>query len=241
MPTRHLLILWLCVVSAPTLAANDIDRINLLTQAEFRALSGDLSAAVSYKAVIPIEPLGLTGFDIGLEASATKIQNRAAFESATSASGSAPSTIYVPKLHIHKGLPAGIDLGAFYATAADTNIKVWGAEIRYALIKGGVAVPAVGLRGTYSKLSGVNQLDLNTKGLELGISKGFAFFTPYAGIGRIWTHANPLGVSNVQSEKFSENKTFVGANFNFGIGNFALEADKTGDTTSYSAKFGFRF
>lgn len=220
-------------------AADDIDQINLLTQAEFRDLSTDLSAAVSYKAVVPIEGLGVTGFDLGVEVTATKLAHSNAWDAASS--GGAPSTIYIPKVHLHKGLPAGFDLGAFYATASDSNISVWGAELRYALIAGGVATPAVGLRGTYSRLSGVNQLSLNTKGLELGVSKGFAFLTPYAGIGRIWTESTPVGVSNVTAEKFADTKTYFGANLNFGLGNVAVETDKIGDTHSTSVKLGFRF
>ena len=229
----------LSTTSFAALAADNIDRIDLLTQAQFRDLSSDLSAAVSYKAVVPIEGLGITGFDLGVEVTATKLAHQSAWD--TASSGSAPSTVYIPKVHLHKGLPAGFDIGAFYATAPDTNINVWGAELRYALISGGVATPAVGLRGTYSKLAGVDQLSLSTKGLELGISKGFAFLTPYAGVGRIWTESTPVGVTNVTAEKFADTKTYLGANINFGIGNVAVEADKIGDTRSTSLKLGFRF
>ena len=112
---------------------------------------------------------------------------------------------------------------------------------RYAILQGGVAEPALGLRGTYSKLSGVNELDFHTTGLELLVSKGFAIFTPYAGVGRIWTTSEPVGVSNVKKEEFSQGKYFVGSNLNLGLVNLALEADKTGDATSYNAKLGFRF
>jgi hypothetical protein len=234
----------LCVslLSATSLAASaadDINQINLLTQAEFRDLSSDLSAAVSYKAVVPIEALGITGFDLGAEVTATRLAHRSAWDSASS--GGAPSTVYIPKIHLHKGLPAGFDLGAFYATSPDTNINVWGAELRYALIAGGAATPAVGLRGTYSKLSGVDQISLNTKGVELGISKGFGFLTPYAGIGRIWTESAPVGPAIATAEKFADTKIYLGANINFGLGNVALEADKIGDTRSTSVKLGFRF
>jgi len=210
-------LLFASLLFTPTLtvfAANDINQIDALTQAQFRDLSTDLSATVSYKAVIPIESLGVTGFDLGAEVTATKLAHRSAWDAASS--GGAPSTVYVPKVHLHKGLPAGFDLGAFYASASDTNINIWGVELRYALIAGGVATPAVGLRGTYSRLSGVDQLSLNTKGLELGISKGFAFLTPYAGIGRIWTESSPVGVNNVTAEKFADTKTYLGANLNFG-------------------------
>lgn len=234
---------WTVLLSAFALAASadDVNRIDGLVQADFRDLSKDLGAAVSYKAVVPIEALGVTGFDFGFEITATELEHRDAWDRASS--GSAPSTVYLPKLHVHKGLPAGIDIGAFYGTAADSNIDVWGGEIRYALIEGGTAIPAVGLRGTYSKLSGVDQLQLDTRGVELGVSKGFAFFTPYAGVGRVWTDSNPVGATsnNLQAEKFSDDKVYLGANINFIAGNLAVEADKIGDTTSYSAKFGFRF
>jgi len=220
-------------------AAENIDQLNQLAQTEFRKLSEDLGAALSYKAVIPAEPLGITGFDLGLELSATKLQNPAAWDRASS--GSAPSTLYVPKLHLHKGLPAGFDVGAFYTSVPGSNIKLWGGEVRYALLKGNTAMPAIGLRGAYSKLNGVDQLDFHTTSMELAISKGFLMFTPYAGLGRVWTVSEPVGVANLKKEEFSQAKYFVGANINLGLANFAVETDKTGDATSYNAKFGFRF
>src|SRR5436189_227364 len=142
-----------CTLNSGAYAANDINQVNQLTQGEFRDLSSDLGAAVSYKAVNP----------------------------------------------------------------------------------------ALGLRGTYSKLSGVDQLELNTKGLELTISKGFAFFTPYAGVGHVWTESTPVNVSGLHAEKISDSKYYVGGNFNWLAGNLALEADRIGDVTSYSVKLGFRF
>lgn len=229
----------LCFASVPAFGAKEIDEIDQLIQAEFRNLSEDLGAALSYKAVAPVEPLGLLGFDIGLEATATDLEHSEAWDRASS--GSAPSTLYVPKVHLHKGLPLGVDLGLFYATAPETNIDLWGAEVRYALIEGGVAIPAVGLRGAYSKLSGVDQLEFNTTSLELGVSKGLTLFTPYAGVGRVWVDSTPAAGTGLEAEDFSETKVFVGANIYFVVTNIALEADRIGDTTSYSAKIGFRF
>ena len=43
------------------------------------------------------------------------------------------------------------------------------------------------------------------------------------------------------SEKFSQSKTFVGANMNLGFTNLAAEWDKTGGIRSLSVKMGFRF
>ena len=223
----------------PAWAATNIDQLNQLIQSDFRDLSEDFGAALSYKGVTPATSLGITGFDIGIEASATKLQHRDAWNRASS--GTTSDSVLIPKLHLHKGLPAGFDLGAFYTSVPNSNIKLWGGEVRYAILEGGVAEPALGLRGTYSKLSGVSQLDFHTTGLELLISKGLAFFTPYAGVGRVWTSSEPVGVSNIKKEEFSLGKYFVGGNMNLGLANLAFEADRTGAATSYGAKFGFRF
>ena len=223
----------------PAIAADNIDQINLLNQTEFRNLSEDLGAVASYKGVIPATPLGLTGFDIGVEVSATTLQHPEVWDLASS--GTVDDTVYVPKLHLHKGLPAGFDLGAFYSSVPNTDMTLWGAEVRYAILEGGMATPALGLRGTYSKLAGINELDFHTTGLELLVSMRLTIFTPYAGVGQIWTNSEPVGVPGLNKEEFTQGKYFVGGNLNFGLINLALEADKTGDAPSYSAKIGFRF
>jgi len=219
--------------------AVDLNTINLLNQAQFRLLSDDLGAALSYKPILPAESLGVTGFDLGIEFSATQLQNSAVFSLA--ASGESINTLILPKLHIHKGLPFGLDIGASYSAVPDSNIKLWGAELRYAIVKGGTATPAVALRGSYSALEGVNQLKLTTTGVDVSISKGFALFTPYAGIGKVWVSSTPDASTGLAPEDFDLNKVFAGVNMNLAVVNIAVEGDKTGDATSYGIKFGWRF
>ncbi len=230
-------------VAATAQAADDIDALQNLNQDEFRLFSEDLGAALSYKAVAPAEPLGITGFDVGVEITATSLKNDQTFDKASAEGGL--STLPLAKLHAHKGLPFGIDVGAFYASVPSTNISLIGAELRYALIEGGIAIPAVAVRGTYSRLNGVDQLDLDTKGLELSISKGFAMLTPYAGVGQIWVTSTPKAEAvtpgNLTEESFTQTKYYLGANLNLGLLNFAVEGDKTGDASTYGAKLGFRF
>ena len=117
---RTLFAATLAVISAAAEADTNINLNSFLSQSDFRLLSEDLGAALSYKAVAPAEPLGLTGFDIGLEATATKLEHADIFKRASS--GDAPSTLVIPKLHIHKGLPLGLDIGAFYSTVPNSNI-----------------------------------------------------------------------------------------------------------------------
>src|SRR6266850_1891943 len=71
---RGLVVASLFAVSLPAVASN-IDNLKALSQSEFRALSEDLGAALSYKPLTPTTPLGITGFDVGLAVTATKIKN----------------------------------------------------------------------------------------------------------------------------------------------------------------------
>lgn len=231
--------LSLAALAVPTWAASNLDNLGGLNQAQFRLLSEDLGAALSYKALTPAEPLGFPGFDLGIEVESTSLKNPEILDLATSSN--APSSLIIPKLHAFVGLPLGFDVGAFYAAVPDSNIKAWGGELRYAILSGSTTAPAVALRASYTDLQGVSQLSLNTTGLDLSISKGFAFVTPYAGIGEVWVNSTPNVGATLEKESFSLNKYFVGVNMNFAIINIAIEADKTGDATSYGAKVGWRF
>lgn len=232
----------LALVSLTSLAhADDIDLTQLLgVQGDFRALSEDLGASLSYKPIAPGEPLGLLGIDIGLEVTATDLQADRVYRRVTSDS---TDYLLVPKLHVHKGLPLRLNVDAFYSTVPDSNIELFGGALGYSILEGGVATPALTVRATATKLSGVDGLDLATQGIELTISKGFALFTPYAGIGRVHVTSEPTGVvaSALRKESFDLDKIYAGLNINLGLLNLAFEADKTGDAPSYSGKIGFRF
>lgn len=228
---------------APLAHADDIDLRQLLgVQNDFRQLSEDLGAALSYKPVAPGEPLGLLGVDVGIEVTATDLENSNVYQRVT---GDSNNTDYllVPKLHVHKGLPWRLNVDAFYSTVPDSNIELLGGAIGYSLIEGGVTLPALTVRASATKLSGVDGLNLDTQSVELTISKGFALLTPYAGIGRVRVTSEPTGIAalGLRKESFDLDKIYAGLNINFGLMNLAFETDKTGDAASYSAKFGFRF
>lgn len=242
---KNFALMCVLVCFAQPVWAASINTLQLLTPAEFKLFSEDLGAALSYKSVTPAAPLGITGFEMGIGVTTTKMNNPQLWSTVTGGASSL-SSIVLPKLYFYKGLPFNIDVAAFYSMVPTTNIKLTGLELRYAILEGGVASPAVAVRGSMTKLSGVSQLALGTKNLDVSISKGFAIFTPYAGIGSVWVDSNPnvdplLNLNNIAKEAFRQSKIFAGANINMGFSNFALEYDKTGSSTSYSAKLGFRF
>ena len=234
----------LCLVagfSQSAVAAN-FTAMNLLTQSDFRLLSEDFGSALSYKPVTPAEPLGITGFDIGLEVTSTDISKSGAALNTATGGAISVTRMIVPKLHIAKGLPLGIDVAAFISAVPSTNIKLMGGELRYAIMSGGVALPAVAVRAAMTSMTGVDELDFSTRSLDISISKGFLMFTPYVGAGQVWVNSTPRGTaSNLSAESFTQSKVFAGANLNLGLMNFALEGDTTGGASSYSLKVGFRW
>lgn len=219
--------------------AQDINRIQVLSQEQFRLLSEDLAGALSYRPVVPTTPLGTIGVDVGIALTLAKLANTEVLELATS--GDAPSTIPVPTLRAYKGLPLGFDIGVLYAQIPDSNIRYYGGELRYAIFSGGIATPAVGLRANFTKVSGIEQMEFSTRGVDLSVSKGFVVATPYAGVGYVWGKSDPRGNGGLAAEDVGMGKFFVGMGFNFVLTNFVVEVDRTGQVSALSAKVGLRF
>jgi hypothetical protein len=240
-----LLALGLSTMIAPPAQAAKYDIAipdNLLTQSMFRDLSEEIGLAVAYRPIAPAEPLGLLGFDIGVEVTAVNIDSSEAFWS--SVNPDLPSYLAFPKLHAQKGLPFGIDVGFVYTKLPSSNVGMYGGEVKWAILKGTVATPALALRGTYTTLTGVDTLDVSTYGADLSVSKGFGPLTPYAGIGEVWinssSNAQAVGLVPLANESLSESHFFVGTKWSILLLSFALEADFA-KVPAYSFRVGLGF
>ena len=226
----------LCAASTLATAGTDFTQLKTLNQSEFGRLANDFTSAASYKGITPAAATSITGIDLGAELSFTQLGNSAVWKKA----GADVSTLIVPRVHIHKGLPYNIDIGASLSAVPDSNIKLMGLEARYSLLEGNAALPAIAIRGAYSKLSGVSQLGFDSTSVELLASKGFVMFTPYVGAGRVWGSVTP-NVNGLRKVSPTANKLFAGINANFGLVNLAAEVDRTGDNDTVSVKLGFRW
>jgi hypothetical protein len=244
------LLLLLCAM--PALAKTDITIPPTFSQDDFKNFSRDMGLAISYVPLAPAEPLGdkLPGFDIGVEVTGIKLDKNATYWKKVEAvmGDTIPSTLPVPKVHAQIGFPfIPIDIGFVYTKVPSTNIKYMGGEIKYAFLEGGVATPAIAIRGAYTKLSGVEDLDLSTKYLDLSISKGIAMVTPYAGYAMVWidskeTSNDPAVIAlNLQDVSTTEGKAFVGAKITFfPLMNMVVEADFA-KVPSYSLRLNLSF
>jgi hypothetical protein len=228
---------WLALAACFPLQAADFPLIGAVAQSEFRGIAEDLGAAFSYKGVTPATSLGILGFDVGFEVTDTRLEHSALFRQA---GGDSHSHLVIPKLHVHKGLVAGFDIGAFVGGSTELKATLFGAELRYAVLQDGLASPALGVRLSGTKATGLGDLSIGTVALDLTVSKRFALVTPYAGAGAVRVQSRVRG-STLDEESFNRSRVFAGVNLNLLAANLAVEAEKMGDNTSLSAKIGFRF
>jgi len=220
--------------------ASDIVLPPGFTQSQFHDLSEEAGLAISYLAAAPAAPLGFLHFDVGVEASFTHINSGASYWQ-SAFTGSVPDYLIVPKLRARLGLPFGIDVGADYAYVPDTNIKMAGGELKWALLKGGALMPAVSIRGSYTALMGVSDIDLQTYGADVNISKGIAIFTPYLGVGEVWIRSSSSSSAvSLSAETISKTRGFIGVQIGIPLFSFVAEAAFSSIPT-YTARLSMGF
>jgi hypothetical protein len=222
------IVIGIGLAEQPGIAA-DIVIPSGFTQSLFHDLTEEAGLAVSYAAAAPAAPLGFPHFDVGVEASFTQIHSDAIYWQ-LAFSGNPPRLLPVPKLRARVGLPFGVDVGGSYAYVPGTNVRMAGGEIKWAVLKGGVIMPAVAIRGNYTSLLGVNDIDLQTYGTDVSVSKGFAIFTPYIGVGAVWikskvTSSDPAVIAlNLKPETITKPRGFVGLQIGIPFVSFVAEA-----------------
>ena len=214
---RFSTVLLLCLLLgvAGRAAARDISFSTGLDQSQFKGLSKEAGMALAYHNVAPAAPLGLTGFDLAAELSIVDISGSSYWQAAFG--NDAPSYLFIPRVRARKGLPFGIDVGGMYTYVPDCNAKEFGFELSKSILEGSAVTPALGVRASYSKMTGVNDLDLQTVGLDATVSKGFLFLTPYIGGGAVWIDTEAKGdlqrLSTLAGLPLSEEKFWLGRVF----------------------------
>jgi|Wag4MinimDraft_12_1082652.scaffolds.fasta_scaffold00102_18 hypothetical protein len=188
---KRIIIAAIFVLSAISVFAQDIKFTDsTLTQSEFEDFSKEFGVGLSFNPMSPAEPLGVTGFDVSTELVITDINDNEKYWKTLVDDGDPSSFLAAPRIHAQKGLPFKIDIGAMYSQIPDSNVQIWGVELKYAILEGSTVTPALSIRGTYSKLAGVDDLDVDTQSGEILISKGFLMLTPYAGISALRVNAS---------------------------------------------------
>lgn len=241
------------MLMAPLAAsATDIDLTDLYNaagaanaQAEFKILSRDIGRAIYLNPGNSPEPLKLLGVNAGFELSYIQIDEDV-LGNASGINDPAPFII-APKLRVQKGITKTIDIGlAYLPPLTEVNVGMYGGEIRWDMINLlPIPIPLshLSLRGSYTKLTQLEELDLSTTAFDLSLGLNLPVIKPYAGVGLLTIDSKPggLGAALFSNETTTETVSFVGAKLNI-IPFFPINIEymKNPDT-AYSIRFGFEF
>lgn len=213
--------------------ADDFDLIGG-SQEDFSDVAEDITAALNYKALGPAEGDGLLGFSIGAFGSYVPVKNDEAWQNLT---GEDIGEIGMVGINATKGLPFGLDVGAFYTEIPGAGANLFGAELRYSIWDGGVASPALAIRGTYTQLSGVEDVDYESVGIDLSISKGFVFLTPYGGVGMVFGSLEETADEvDFAKEDVDATRIFAGLRMSLGFMSLTPEYERIGDNDAFNLR-----
>jgi len=238
MSKRLLAVLLFC--AAPAAMAKDVDIQTACTsvncQDAFDTMAEDLVAGIDYKAVGPAEATGTLGFGVGLVGTYVPVGDE--WKTVT---GSDFSGFGLVGLQVTKGLPLNLDLGAFYTTAPGSNVDVYGGEIRYAFLPGSTVAPAFAVRASYVTVSGIEDFDLDSKSVDVSLSKGVGPITPFIGAGYVKGAADPDPSTTLKKAEVDGGKYFIGVRLSLGLLEFTPQFSQINGVTTYSARMGFSF
>lgn len=202
---------------APSVEANDMDPVlsrmwevrggQIVTRDDlFDGLALDVAQAIAPNILTPAETLGWSGFFMGLEATLTTIDSdalwwRCGIENnrgghggngeCDSWDGHVDGVLFVPGLHVRKGLPYSFELGLQVQYVANSEMVGIGGEIRWSPFEGFRSgwmgyLPDISFRFSGTYLMGSNELALGLMGGDVSISYPFTIsgqwtLTPYFG------------------------------------------------------------
>lgn len=153
--------------------------------ANFRAFTRRLAAAMTSVNLMPPETLGHSAFAVGVELSVVDFGTAI---SATDLPTTSPvqGAVLMPSVHIRKGLPWSFEVGVRAAWLEKSRMGSGTLELKWALNEGFTYLPDIGVRGYVTKLLNTRDFDVTAGGLDIGVGKQFAIagmvtVTPYVG------------------------------------------------------------
>jgi hypothetical protein len=142
----------------------------------------------------PAETLGLNGFSFSLEGTIAPISSDEEFWTIPT-EGEPGSVIFIPHVHVRKGLPFSTEIGAQLSYIPESELFIVGAEAKWALNEGFYWIPDLAVRFTINHMIGSKDFELSTGGWDISLSKAFGVggmlsLTPYAGYNMHFIHAS---------------------------------------------------
>ena len=179
-------------------------------QGAFRELAREFGLAMAPTLLAPAETLGYAGFYLGLEGTLTTINSSSSDRNNVWFRGTEDqnpdSVLFVPSIHVRKGLPFSFELGTSVSYVAATEQVLIGADIRWAILEGyrtgwKAYFPDIAVRGAVNRLMGDDEMDLTVWSIDVSLSHPFSIsgmmtITPYLGYQFVQTIADTALVLN---------------------------------------------
>lgn len=178
------------------------------SRTRFAILSSVVALALSSAVLQPASTIGVSGLDVDLEVAMANFQRGTFGMKPAGISGDVPFSnrvwptrseppthIYLPSLHVRKGLPFSMELGGRAIYLAQSSYYAAQGEAKWAVNEGIRLLPDIAIRASYTRLFGQVDWNLGTTDLDLMISKRFSFFgvtvlTPYLAGRLTWVSAS---------------------------------------------------
>ncbi|MFO8071249.1 MAG: hypothetical protein R6V85_05170 [Polyangia bacterium] len=172
--------------------------------AMYERFLAEYAFGLSPKLMAPASTLGYSGFYLGVEGTLTPIPgggttNDDRWFLGTTPYDESPGVMFVPAIHVRKGLPWSFELGGQINYLAQSEAVALGGDIKWSLFEGyrkgfRGAMPDVAARGSVVRLLGEGDIDMTIVGVDGSISYPFGIggmisLTPYGGFQYLWTFA----------------------------------------------------
>jgi hypothetical protein len=164
-----------------------------LNEVAFENLVRDLGLAMAPKMVGPANTLGALGFLVGLEVSWTDINQ--SDEHWRLAVDDPDSTLQTLQIHMRKGLPFSLEVGATVTHLFQSEMWGVGMDLKFAVLEGFRSLPDLSFGANIHTVLGARDLAMLLSGGNVMVSKEFGIggavrIAPYAGYNLVYVHGS---------------------------------------------------
>lgn len=176
----------------------------------FRYFARQLGAALTSVNLAPAETLGHSGFAFNAELSIVDFGTPTVKLPVENKDFRGP--LFIPSVHIRKGLPFSFELGARGAWIEKSRMGAGTLELKWAVNEGFTYLPDIAVRGNITKLLNSRNFDVTAGGFDLGVGKQFALagmvtLTPYVGWNLVFVGASTGNVDFHPNRTLAESDT----------------------------------
>ena len=210
---KHILVLALAMATTSTAFAGSYDislrglgrpdpgNLKDAAYLRFQKLGNELGMSLAPRPLAPAETLGVSGFefafatvhaDISQDESYWRGQPGSPVLEGVADGNGVPSGLWIPTLHIRKGLPMSTELGITASYLAFSEMFLLGVETKIGIHESYYRwVPSIAFRGAVGTLFGSTDIKLTTvetdilTSLPIGLD-GIVQLTPYLGYGMLF-------------------------------------------------------